>query len=379
MNKETFCSLPFSEVFLGSDGGIRPCCSLRGELGDINKSSLEDILNGDIATSIRKSIIDGKWHSMCSQCEELEPKGARTERTHTVHFMDKFKNASKNDFVLENLDLRWSNTCNLSCNYCYEYFSSKWAEIKGIKVNANKETAEEKIFTFIENQVNQHNKLLQVRLLGGEPLLQKQNVRLLNTIKNNSKIYILTNLTVPLETNKVAQLLLENNNVTWGVSFETVNKRFEYVREGGKWDQLLSNLRLLHSKNKTIDSHPLYCLYSAFNLVEYYDFLDSEGCFSTQYWQVLQNIQGLDVFLLPNKLKIKALDELERCFVKYEHKFDMSLLKSINQSLIDSLSKDSNNTDKCLNWLDELDKFIPAKKESFIELWPELYQDFITK
>jgi MoaA/NifB/PqqE/SkfB family radical SAM enzyme len=156
--------MPFSSVFLGSDGGVRPCCSLRGELGNINESSLEDIIHGPIATSIRQSIIDEKWHPMCSQCQDLESKGARNERTGTVESMIKFVDYKADDFKLEKLDLRWSNTCNLACNYCYPYFSSKWAEIKGIKINANKMSAEDKVFAFIQKNIDTVNN---INLLGG--------------------------------------------------------------------------------------------------------------------------------------------------------------------------------------------------------------------
>lgn len=375
MNKETFCSLPFSGLFLGSDGGVRPCCSLRGNLGNINENTVEEILNNGISRSIRTSIINNKWHPFCSQCKELESRGARTERTGTLHRLEDFNNADAGYFKLEKLDLRWSNTCNLTCNYCYEYFSSKWAEIKGIKINSNKEEAELRVFSFIEDNLNSINN---VNLLGGEPLLQKPNIRLLDSLPKDAPIYILTNLTVPLQKNPVAQKLIDNPNVAWGISFETIQKRFEYVRHGGNWYQLLDNLRFLNNnKVKIIDSHPLYCMYSALNLVEYYDFIESEGYFSHLYWQVLQNINGLDVFKAAYPIKVKAIDELERVFVKYESKYNMDLLRKIYDSLKDSLNTQYYNSEKALQWLDDLSKSIPGKKQDFIREWTHLYSDFL--
>jgi MoaA/NifB/PqqE/SkfB family radical SAM enzyme len=375
MNKETFCSLPFSGLFLGSDGGLRPCCSLRGDLGNINNNTVEEILQGDISTSIRKSIINNEWHPMCSQCKELESRGARTERTGTTYRIDDFKNADEKFFRLEKLDLRWSNTCNLTCNYCYEYFSSKWAEIKGIRINANKDDAEFKVFSFIEDH-KQH--LNNINLLGGEPLLQKPNIRLLDTIPNSVPIYILTNLTQPLEKNAVAQKLLENPNVSWGISFETIGKRFEYVRHGGSWYQLLDNLHYLsYKKVINIDTHPLYCLYSAFNIMEYYDFIESEGYFNHLYWQVLQNIEGLDVFRSAYPLKVKAVNELEKVFVKYENKYDMTLLKKIYESLLSTLTTQFFTSNDAINFLNTLDKQIPNKKQEFIINYTDLYIELL--
>lgn len=377
MNEKTFCSLPFTGVFLGSDGGVRPCCSLRGELGNINENSLDEIINGEIATSIRKAIVNDEWHPMCSQCQNLESRGARTERVGTLPLYDELKSSTEKDFILTKLDLRWSNTCNLTCNYCYEYFSSKWAEIKGIKVNANKDIAEEKVFSFIEENMKKNpNIRYNVNLLGGEPLLQKPNSKLLDTISSRSDIYILTNLTVPLETNKIASKLLEGDNVAWGISFETIGKRFEHVRYGGDWDQLVKNLRYLRDNNvKLIDSHPLYCVYSAFNLIEYLEFIGEEGYFNKQYWQVLQNIPGLDVFQMAYPLKVKALAELEKCFNRFDKHFDLSLLKLVYTGLEASVEKQYYNSETAFTWLNDLDKSIPGQKESFIKLWPEVYDD----
>ena len=206
MNKSTFCSLPFTSIFLGSDGGVKPCCSLRGDLGNINQQPIEEILNGPIARGLRQDIIDGNWNKMCSQCEELESKGARTERIHTVPLMEQFKEVKQDYFRLDKLDLRWSNTCNLTCNYCYEYFSSQWAAIKGIKVNSNKEHAEDSIFSFIEKH---KDSIINIQLLGGEPLLQKPNNRLIDIVPD-SNYYILTNLSTELKNNGIAKKLLSN-------------------------------------------------------------------------------------------------------------------------------------------------------------------------
>jgi hypothetical protein len=40
MNKETFCSLPFTEIFLGPDTEIKTCCSSRQGLGKLKNFSI---------------------------------------------------------------------------------------------------------------------------------------------------------------------------------------------------------------------------------------------------------------------------------------------------------------------------------------------------
>jgi MoaA/NifB/PqqE/SkfB family radical SAM enzyme len=393
MNKNNFCAFPFNTIFLGADGGIKTCCSSGVNLGNINEQPIQDIITGPLAKEIRQTIVDGEWHPACNQCKTLESYGARTERTGVLHKMIEFKNATSSTFRLQKLDLRWSNTCNLACNYCYEYFSSKWATLKGIAVNANKTTAEDSIFALIEES---KDTIQDLNLLGGEPLLQKQNNRLLDTL-SNKKYYVLTNLSVDVPNNIIAKKILANSNSSWGISFETVGDKFEYVRHGAEWKTFTNNLHYIKnnsSSNTGIAAHPLYCTYSAFTLCEYYDFLMSEDIFHQAYWCVLQNIPGLNAFTLPDKLKMKALDELDKCIDKYKKtRFDMIALESIRKNLYESLIInrpnetpdaiiDSNYRDrtKFLEWIDEIElKFLKDKKHKFSDLWPELYLDILNE
>ena len=69
MNKETFCSLPFTEIFLGPDGHIKTCCSASTSLGSLHTNTIDEIINSKKSISIRQHILDGKWHSSCKQCQ----------------------------------------------------------------------------------------------------------------------------------------------------------------------------------------------------------------------------------------------------------------------------------------------------------------------
>jgi MoaA/NifB/PqqE/SkfB family radical SAM enzyme len=240
MDKKTFCMKPFSGLFLSPDGGIKYCCALKENLGNINKNSVEEIINSELALDIRNKIINGEWHDSCSYCKKVEERGGRSER---VNDIDRF---TSNQFKLNEIDLRWSNTCNLSCNYCNSLFSSKWASINGEKINSNKEHSETSLIDYISN--NQET-LKSVLLLGGEPLLQKQNEILLKNV-GNSNIKILTNLSVDLRNNKIFSILKENQNVNWNVSFETIKDKFEYVIHGANWSIFLDNLRIISKITK---------------------------------------------------------------------------------------------------------------------------------
>lgn len=374
MNKKTFCSYPFNTFFLSADGGVKTCCSSRTDIGNINSNTIEEIVQGPLVKDIRQHILQNKWHAACYQCKEIEEHGGESERKHIVETtFDKFKDAHDKTFRLEKIDLRWSNLCNLTCNYCYEVFSSHWANIKGIKINANKETAENKVFEFLEQN---KDTIINVNLLGGEPLLQKQNSKLFDLLPDK-RYYILTNLSVDLERNHLIEKLLNMKYVEWGISFENIGSKFEYVRHGAKWTTLVNNLKFLKDNvSNVINVHPLYSIYNAYDLCEFYDFIGSLGFINNLFWQNLLNTPGLNVFNQNDKVKTKAIIELEKCISTYEHLFPMDQLQTIKDTLEKTLGKNFNAKLSFIKFLDNLENvYIKNKNHSFKNLWPEIYQD----
>lgn len=382
MNKETFCSLPFTEIFLGPDGGIKSCCSNNTALGFLNQSTIQEILQNERSISLRQSIVEGKWHESCIQCKRQESQGVRSERDDNLEYFIKQNgnNIDKNYFKLVRLDLRWSNTCNLSCTYCYEYFSSKWAEIKGIKVNTVVDENEQSLFLLIEQHKDSVENIL---MLGGEPLLQKQNSKLIEILTRKS-FYMLTNLAVPLITNKVAQNLLKEDNVHIGVSFETVKDRYEYVRHNAKWLIFDQNIDYIKSQrpNIDIDAHSLYSIYSAFNLVEFYEYITGKKAFNNVLWNLLESSgenMHASVFKLSRPLKESAIKEIEKVVENFNGApgvNDLITIKSTLENNLDSemLPKDyefiveANKIEKLLN---------KPQEKKFNVLWNDLYKKLI--
>lgn len=372
MNKETFCSLPFTEIFLYPDGDIRPCCSAMDFFGNLHTDNINDIVQSKTAQEVRQSIIDGKWHPLCNQCKRQESQGARSERSGDFNKLQKeVGTLTASTFVLKRLDLRWSNTCNLSCTYCYEGFSSKWASIKGISVNTIKEENENSLFELIEKN---KDTIETVMLLGGEPFLQRQNLRLIDMLPNKS-FYTLTNLSVPVKTNKVAQKLLELDTSNFGVSFETVADKFEYVRRGASWEVFTDNVKYFNELNKPLESHSLYSIYSAFNLTEFYDYI-TENNFRHVFWNLLESAgenSKASVFNLPRPLKESAIRELDRCIKKYFNAPGIAELKNFRQNLINQLDNPNTKTEYHLKEIESIETLQPYNKK-FADLWPKLYK-----
>jgi organic radical activating enzyme len=372
MNKATFCSLPFTEIFLGPDGHVKTCCSASIALGSLHLNSIDDLLSNNIAHDIRQHILDGKWHPSCEQCKRQESQNARSERDrYFKKFQNEFGNVDSSFFKLKRLDLRWSNTCNLSCTYCYEYFSSKWAQIKGMKINTIKDENENSLFLMIEKNKDSIENIL---LLGGEPLLQKQNQRLAEVITDR-KFYILTNLAVPLESNQIAQTLINERDSNWGVSFETVGDRYEYVRHGASWDLFKKNVKYIQEKtDNSLDAHSLYSIYSAFNLVEFYKFI-TENKIKNVFWNLLESSgtnSSASVLHLSPELKQKAIEEIDQCKKLFPNAPGLEWLLNFKKNLCNTTISTNKSFVREINLLET--RLLTDKILKFSDLWPAVWE-----
>ncbi len=369
MNKETFCSLPFTEIFLGPDGLIKTCCSASTPLGSLHTNTIDEIINSKESISIRQHILDSKWHSSCKQCQRQESQNARSERESDLErFQTDYGPVDNSFFKLRRLDLRWSNTCNLSCTYCYEYFSSKWATLKGLKINTIKDENENSLFLMIEKNIDSIENIL---MLGGEPLLQKQNLRLVNTITDDRSFYILSNLAIPLESNSIAQTLINERTTKWGVSFETVGLKYEYVRRGASWDLFVKNINYIQEKtSNNIDAHSLYSIYSAFNLVEFYEFIQ-ENKIKNVFWNLLESTgenSTASVLKLSPELKQRAIDEITQCEKLFPDAPGLEWLLTFKKNLTLKTKSTNKSFVEEINLLENT--YLKNETLKFEKLWP---------
>jgi len=382
---KNFCAEPWKQLFIGPDSKVKTCCSGRDPIGDLQENNLSEIIQGEKLREIKLSILEDKQHSNCGLCYELEANGAFTasQRNRTkddyLTNLDFYKN-NIDYHTPEILDIRWDNTCNLACNYCMPYFSSVWASIK-------KETqvAPRTNDGVLEYAISKKDEIQSLYLLGGEPFLQKRNLSLLENISEKIHPVVVTNLSVPLGTNKIYEVLSSKfKRVSFNLSFDTIGDRFEYVRHGASWSVFLDNLEIIKKDfNEHPMARPLYCIYSAFNIEEYYDFCVANDL--TILWQKMEHPRELNVNLLPAELKQKAIQEIDNVvkkFSKYDKNIncghlqhlDLDNLKSIGDSLKENTT---HNAHDVLEYHKTLENVYHNKKHTLQDLWPEVYNELI--
>jgi len=370
-----YCAAPWRGLHINVRGDVKTCCAGNPNmLGNLNSQGIEEILNGDKLKEIRTAIRQGHSHDYCSNCTDRESHGGDSERSwhNSVNSEFDYTNSGLEYEYPTIIDVRWNKTCNLSCNYCNPKESSKWAELKKISIPAKNKNYYHDVCDFIEKHPDE---IKEVALVGGEPLLLPENERFLDVIPNDCVITIITNLSNPLEDNRIFKKLIQRQRVGWSISFDNIGDRFEYVRYGSNWNQMLYNLDLIQSLIKDNGHwggiHAVYNLYNATRLCEFKTFAQDRGLKIT--WQNLGYPAELNPRIYGKEIATLAANEIQKMYDNFE-------VDAQEQTLFDSAmatytSKDQTNSEQ-LNKLkifvnDIENKYHPDKAGEFARLWPE--------
>lgn len=371
-----YCAAPWRGLHINPRGDVKTCCA--GDpnmLGNLNSASIEQILNGSKLIEIRKNIASGKPHAYCSNCINAEAKGGNSERNWHNSQNPNFDFAAAGDkyHYPVIIDVRWNITCNLSCNYCSEWASSKWSALKNIPFKSGSRPYYDNVCDFIE----QHKSYIkEVALVGGEPFLLPENERLLDVIPDHADVTLISNMSVDFDNNRVFQKISKRHGVGWSMSFENVGSHYEYVRYGGSWELLEKNVKIVNelkkNKNHWGGIHAVYNIYSATHLCELYEFATKNNV--DIVWQKLFDPRCLDVFQHGPRVAELAINEIDKLLstqqVSRQH-------QNLFLGYKDQLSKIKNNNDEILLELQDHifkieSKYHTSHLGQFKKLWPEL-------
>ena len=366
-----FCAAPWRGLHINPRGDVKTCCA--GDpnmLGNLNTHSIEEILHGPVMQEIRQNIRQGQPHQYCYNCVQAERYG-RSERDWHNNVSPEFDctQASDTEHVPTLIDVRWNTTCNLSCNYCAEACSSKWAALKGIPVKSGARPYYESVCDYLEQH---RDNIREVALVGGEPLLLPENERLLDVIPEDCVVTLITNVAVDFETNKIFRKLCTRERVGWSLSFDNIEQRFEYVRYGANWQQLLANItqirRLMSTKNHWGGIHAVYNIYNATHLVDLTQFA-RDNDLSIQ-WQSLYQPECLDPTRLGSHAVSDAQKEIQRLLAtglctSSEQQFFENVLTNMQ-------SRDALGSQFAQHIHDIETKYHVNPHLKFAKLWPEL-------
>lgn len=195
---------------------------------------------------VRQSILDNKKHVACASCWKVEAAQGISERMVHNRTMDYLldtdidilaQQACSGDIAVRMLKLYTSNICNGLCVTCGPTASTAWQKLESHPLVYNK----------IQKIPDVDFKQLRyLSLVGGEPLLEKNNWVILEKLKSlgNTDIFvtIVTNGTIDL--NKHNKKLLESfSSLNFCLSIDGLNDCYQYLRYPARWQDIEKNIR----------------------------------------------------------------------------------------------------------------------------------------
>ena len=372
MNQVRRCAAPWRGLHITPQGDLKTCCSGANIIGNINSEDIRSLLSKPILSEIRNTIKNGDLHpEYCAICIQSERGGTSERNWHNNINPDLDFDSDTHSPTL--IDIRWNTTCNLACNYCGPFASSRWESRMQVKPL----TRARNFLPEITDYVSQHrNQLKEVGLVGGEPLLLNENLKLLEIVPEHAVVTVITNCNVDFVSNQIVKQLLKRQRVGWSMSFDNVGERMEYVRHGANWPLTDQNVRTIVKHFEQGHWGGIHAVYSIFNCTRLRDLRQYANDVGIDIvWQVLVNPWELDPCQHSLALRDLALEEIEQYkqefgltdlerefFTKIEKQLQVS---ATNQNASAELKKRIYKIEH--NWHDDA-------MPNFDTLWPEIAQ-----
>ena len=398
MTNNPICKAPFIAIQYSSDGRISPCCWTKNFGPIYNKfTTIEQYWDHYKVKEFRKKMLSNEFPSECKTCKFSK----ETLGVNRISFYDEIYNVAHNKkkftedqlFAPIQLDLNFSNICNLKCRHCSSNNSSSW-------LKDDKKLNELGFFRLTNNEVNNNNvdfihdeRLFQtierIDFKGGEPMMQDEMFVLLkNLIKWNRakdiKLSYVTNATKSL--GKLKDYWPHFKEVKCNVSIEATGNLFSYIRGGDHYtfEDFHKNI-LEYASIESCHVHfaNTVMIYNIFNLPYLINYMsDAFDMFNTvssntggkpsfkheyKFNNIVHSPEYLKIDIMPKRLKDKIINHYE--------KFNYNSLENIKQSLLVN-EFDPNHTslwNKFLKYTIMLDKI---RNTSLVNAEPEFTEYF---
>lgn len=314
LTNKKFCPIPWTGFMYNSNGDVLNCIRSQRPIGNLKDASIHDILKNNTAT--KQNMLEHKDGQGCHVCYDLEgDKKGYDMISDRVFYLKELKSVDNtlydqvDNFDLHKIDIRWSNVCNHACVYCSPDYSSKWATELKIKVA---EPPPERVAELKKLVFDNAHQLKHVYLAGGEPLLMKENLELLEILQErNPNVNIRVNTNLSKTGTYVFEKITEFKNVHWTVSLDTIEQQFEYIRYGGVWHDFLDNLKIISELDHKISFNMLWYAMNYKSIFSTVDYLKELGYHNNSFIiGPLINPQWQDVRHLPNNVLSELKEKL---------------------------------------------------------------------
>lgn len=291
----TFCAAPFVHMVQNPDGQYRTCCMYEKPL-EGKYANIKDAFESEENQVIRNRMLSGETLEECRKCDIDELHGGKTRRSYRSEFNEKYEGF---DYLttprFKTLEISVSNKCNFKCIDCGPRFSNQFGP------------------TITNNlpDVDDFKDLQFLKILGGEPFLDKKNIELFKLIpRKNIELMLVTNNSI-FPNQEVLQLLSEFKKLNINISIDGIQEVAEYVRNGTKWERFERNWIkwndwISNHSNSTLVPHFVFHSLNA----PFFDATYAWAKLSLDKWSwdTLVSPEWLNMSYLPDNIKQFILD-----------------------------------------------------------------------
>jgi sulfatase maturation enzyme AslB (radical SAM superfamily) len=316
--------------------------------GNVKEQSLIEVLNSDNAKKMRRDMLSDKpLPKSCERCYGRESHGLTSQRqgmndnwfSKVKHNVERTNiDGSIDELNLRYWDFRFSNYCNLSCRTCGPLFSSAWStdypklHIDDQKVGVIHLDKADIFWRDIEKNITNMEEIM---FAGGEPMMMNEHWKMIELFEKyehyNVELKYSTNATLLHRGKKnILDIWKKFRHVHLSLSIDGVGDSFNYIRNGGNWDQVEKNLIHINENNIDFWIHPTVSNLNIFRLPELHRKLFDLGLIPLEIKKNEKYYNPDDYFIkrfhinplyvqefyciktLPNELKEMASDKIKK-------------------------------------------------------------------
>lgn len=292
--------------------------------------------------NMQQLMMDGHKPQECHMCWHIEDldENAISDRIHKSQlWVDDIPSLTVDpEYVPKFIEIVFDHSCNLMCSYCDSGQSSTW-ENKILSKKVILKTDYRKLYQklSIDPSVNNEeyveawmrwwpkiqNKVTQLRISGGEPLISKNCWKFIESINSAKHLTVSFNSNLTYNTNvleRLQQMSSKFKFVHIGASLDAVGDIAEYARQNLSYDQFVENIEYWCRNSPDNCSINLQSTVNIFNLWGFTDLFDLsislKKLFPTKVLDVYSNIMRFPEFqsinVLPEELRFQQANLINK-------------------------------------------------------------------
>tara|TARA_B110000211_G_C14056187_1_gene543475 strand:- start:664 stop:1797 length:1134 start_codon:yes stop_codon:yes gene_type:complete len=312
---DTFCIMPFKEIYSSTKGRYRLCCHAETSQIKVEDHTPFDYFSSDHMKDTRLKFLSNEKPKECNVCWKMEERKSKSWRQiYNERAGTKYKDI-KISLKLQGIG---TNFCNLACYMCHPTNSNtKTNEIKDIftydeidKVWGNEEATKvnfKRYNEIVENILKNIHHVDIIRLLGGEPLQLPKHWELLERIPDNAA----KNIMISYDTN-LTNLTWKNYNLDWvkkkfkevwlGISCDHFGEKLKYIRYPIDVEKFEKNLKKIKDDNYKHRMHVTVGILNIQDLHEIKKYYNDKGM-TVGFNNIVSSPKIFSICNLPQKMK----------------------------------------------------------------------------